>query len=204
MRHGTLCLQALSQFPKNTSQGPSRKRLDLEFWNEYPSWNPLSAALGTSSSDLPGGPEVKNPPTNTGGMGSISSSGTKIPHAVEQLSHNYWGLRVAITEADRKSPWAAKKEGCWRTVLGGGDGSGVVSTVLPAAAAEFTCEGALYRIGEMPPEFWYWSVGEETCPKAFLSKQPFSHFSYFNYIFKILASVLYLQGVMVWDFMDSR
>ena len=34
--------------------------------------------------DIPGGPEVNNPPTNAGDMGSIPGLGTKIPHAMEQ------------------------------------------------------------------------------------------------------------------------
>ena len=36
--------------------------------------------------DFPGGPVVKNPPSNTGDTGSIPSRGTKIPHAAWQLS----------------------------------------------------------------------------------------------------------------------
>ena len=36
--------------------------------------------------DFPGGPVVKNPHSNAGDMGSIPGQGTKIPHAVEQLS----------------------------------------------------------------------------------------------------------------------
>ena len=36
--------------------------------------------------DLPGGPVVKNPPYNAGHAGSMSGQGTKIPHAVGQLS----------------------------------------------------------------------------------------------------------------------
>ena len=36
--------------------------------------------------DLPGGPVVKNPPSNAGDVGSIPGRGTKIPHAVGQLS----------------------------------------------------------------------------------------------------------------------
>ena len=31
--------------------------------------------------DLPGGPVVKNPPSNAGDMGSIPGWGTKMPHA---------------------------------------------------------------------------------------------------------------------------
>ena len=36
--------------------------------------------------DLPGGPVVKNPPSNTGGRDLIPGLGTKIPHAKGQLS----------------------------------------------------------------------------------------------------------------------
>ena len=43
--------------------------------------------------DFPGGPVVKNPPSNAGDMGSIPGWGTKIPHAVGQLSP-----RAATTE----------------------------------------------------------------------------------------------------------
>ena len=43
--------------------------------------------------DFPGGPVVKNLPCNPGDVGSIPGQGTKIPHAVEQLS-----LRASGTE----------------------------------------------------------------------------------------------------------
>ena len=43
--------------------------------------------------DFPGGPVVKNPPSNAGDAGSIPGWGTKIPHAMEQLS-----LHAATTE----------------------------------------------------------------------------------------------------------
>ena len=36
--------------------------------------------------DFPGGPVVKNPPSNAGDMGSAPGQGTKIPHATGQLS----------------------------------------------------------------------------------------------------------------------
>ena len=41
--------------------------------------------------DFPGGPEVKNMLYKAGDTGSIPGQGTKIPHALEQLSphHNY-------------------------------------------------------------------------------------------------------------------
>ena len=38
------------------------------------------------SRDFPGGPVVKNLPSNAGDSGSIPGGGTKIPHAVGQLS----------------------------------------------------------------------------------------------------------------------
>ena len=42
--------------------------------------------LKLKAGDFPGGPVVKNPPANTGDMGSIPGQGTRVPHAVEQLS----------------------------------------------------------------------------------------------------------------------
>ena len=36
--------------------------------------------------DFPGGPVVKNPPSNSGDAGPVPGQGTKIPHAVGQLS----------------------------------------------------------------------------------------------------------------------
>jgi len=45
------------------------------------------------SGDFPGGPVVKNPPVNAGDTGLIPNLGTKIPHAMGQLS-----LRSATTE----------------------------------------------------------------------------------------------------------
>ena len=91
-------------------------------------------------------------------MGSLSGSGTKIPHAEEQLSHNYWGLCVAITEADTKSPCTAKKKAAGGLFLGVGMGVGWCPLCFQPQP-EFTPEGALYRTREMPPGFWYWSVG---------------------------------------------
>ena len=36
--------------------------------------------------DFPGGPVVKNPPSNAGDVGSIPGRGTKIPRATGQVS----------------------------------------------------------------------------------------------------------------------
>ena len=45
--------------------------------------------------DFPGGPVVKNLPSSTGDMGSISAWGAKIPHAARQQS-----LRTATKTQD--------------------------------------------------------------------------------------------------------
>ena len=46
--------------------------------------------------DFPGGPVVKNPPSNAGDMGSIPGRATKIPHTTGQLS-----LHTTTTELVR-------------------------------------------------------------------------------------------------------
>ena len=51
-----------------------------------------------SSGHFPGGPVVKNPPSNAGDRGSIPGWGTKIPHALGQLS-----LCAATTEPTNHS-----------------------------------------------------------------------------------------------------
>ena len=38
--------------------------------------------------DFPGGPVVKNMPSNAGDTGSIPGQGTKIPHAMGQLERS--------------------------------------------------------------------------------------------------------------------
>ena len=48
--------------------------------------------------DFPGGPAVKNPPCNTGDMGSIPGQETKIPHAAEQLTHTLQLLILSALE----------------------------------------------------------------------------------------------------------
>ena len=49
-------------------------------------WNAVPLSLQQYiSRDFPGGPVVKNPPSNAGNTGSVPSGGTKIPHESEQL-----------------------------------------------------------------------------------------------------------------------
>ena len=49
-----------------------------------------------TSRDFPGGPVVKNPPSNPGNMGSIPGQGTKTLHAMGQLS---WCVTTINREA---------------------------------------------------------------------------------------------------------
>ena len=46
----------------------------------------ILGSLKGVTGDFPGGPVVKNPPSNAGGMGSIPGRGARFPHAVGQLS----------------------------------------------------------------------------------------------------------------------
>ena len=57
--------------------------------------------LKTTKWDFPGGPLVKNLPSNAENVGSIPGQGTKIPHATAQLS-----LRATATELARLN-WRA-------------------------------------------------------------------------------------------------
>ena len=64
--------------------------------------------------DFPGGPVVKNPPSNADGEGLIPGRGTKIPHATEQLSPLAVTTEVHppqqnILCSEMKSPHAATK-----------------------------------------------------------------------------------------------
>ena len=45
--------------------------------------------------DFPGGPVVKNPPSNAGDTGLIPGQGTKIPHAMGQLSPHATTIELA-------------------------------------------------------------------------------------------------------------
>ena len=46
----------------------------------------LICDINNSSWDFPGGPVVKNPPSNAGDPDAIPDQGTKIPHAAGRLS----------------------------------------------------------------------------------------------------------------------
>ena len=69
--------------------------------------------LKTWSGNFPGGPVVKNPPSNAGDEGLSPGQGTKIPHALGQISQ-----RAATTESTHSrahvpqllSPCAATKD----------------------------------------------------------------------------------------------
>ena len=64
---GLLTVRALQYKPRDLALASPRKRC-------CPSW------------DFPGDPAVKNPPSNVGDSGLIPAPGSKIPHALRQLS----------------------------------------------------------------------------------------------------------------------
>ena len=43
----------------------------------------IAVTVHTKLGDFPGGPMVKNPPSNAGDMGLILGGGAEIPHALE-------------------------------------------------------------------------------------------------------------------------
>ena len=49
-------------------------------------WDKVCQLKKSSTEDFPGGPVVKDPPSDAGNAGSIPGRGTKIPYAVGQLS----------------------------------------------------------------------------------------------------------------------
>ena len=64
--------------------------------------------------DFPGGPGVKNPPSNAGDAGSIPGQGTKIPHAAGQLSPHATTTEPMCSRAHvaqlERSPRATRKD----------------------------------------------------------------------------------------------
>ena len=81
---------------RGTNSGPP-----LLFMSEHPHPPLLIFNLSKEISikpqlqDFPGGPAVKNPPSNAGDSGSIPGQGTEIPHAAGQLS-----TRATTTEPE--------------------------------------------------------------------------------------------------------
>ena len=57
------------------------------------------------SGDFPGGPAVKNPPSNAGDMSSIPGQGTEIPRAAGQLS-----FCAATTEPTCSGAWLPQEK----------------------------------------------------------------------------------------------
>ena len=59
---------------------------------------------GNCFRDFPGGPVVKNPPSNSGDVGTIPGQGTKIPHAVGQLSLYATSIELARLNERARMP----------------------------------------------------------------------------------------------------
>ena len=69
-------------------------------------FTPTRAALIKKSGNFPGGPVVKNPPSNARDVGLIPGQGTKIPHAVGQLSPSH----TTTTESAHSGPCTPQLE----------------------------------------------------------------------------------------------
>ena len=90
----------------NITRNPTFKYLSVSLYTWVVPQNYFKISL---TGDLPGGPVVKNPPCNAGDPGLIPGQGTKIPHAVGQLSprttttelthHNYWARTPQLEPA---------------------------------------------------------------------------------------------------------
>ena len=65
-----------------------RQQIDVSSWH---------AIIKLVNRDFSGSPVAENPPCNAGDEGSTPSWATKITHATEQLSHNYWSPRILDT-----------------------------------------------------------------------------------------------------------
>ena len=74
---GTKILQAV--WPKKPQKPKKKKKMLKEV-------KKIMGKKLNKTRDFPGGPVVKNLPSNAGDVGSIPGRGTKIPHAVGQLS----------------------------------------------------------------------------------------------------------------------
>ena len=72
-----------------------------EVYNEHLHTLHLDSSRLHTHWDFPGGPVVKNPPSNAGYVGSIPGQGTKIPYAAGQLSP-----RATPRESVRRNYWA--------------------------------------------------------------------------------------------------
>ena len=73
--------------------------------------HPVTSLSGTHASnhhhqDFPGGPVVKNPLSDAADTGSVPGQGTKIPHAMGQLSpqSNFWACLQQATESMCSGP----------------------------------------------------------------------------------------------------
>ena len=70
--------------------------------------NSVTEMKNTLEGDFPGGPVVKNPPSNPGDVSSIPGQGTKVPHATEPECHNQRSL--VLNEASTKTQRSQKNK----------------------------------------------------------------------------------------------
>ena len=80
-------------------------------WAHHHSWSlQLPLSKRDRVRDFPGGPVVKSLPGSAGDMGSVSGQGTKIPHAMEQLS--LWASTRQTTHHTKNSTWCSEDPLC--------------------------------------------------------------------------------------------
>ena len=84
MAHGLSCSAAHGIVPDQVSN-PRLLQLQVASLPLSHQGSLQKLILKTLCWDVPGGPVVKNPPSNSGDVGSMPGLGTKILHAAEQL-----------------------------------------------------------------------------------------------------------------------
>ena len=104
-------LRGMWDFPRPGLE-PVSPALAGRFSTTVPPGKPTFLKLICNDRDFPGGPVVKNPPSNAGDAGSIPGQGTKIPHAAGQL-----GPRAATTEPAHSGACASQLKSSPRAVM---------------------------------------------------------------------------------------
>ena len=114
---GSVCLWwPLSNFPPLTPASGNHKSDLLCPWVWFFKKNLFkNSLLKFHHWDFPGSSVVKNMTCNTGDVGSIPGHGNKIPHTVDQLSHNQRAYATTRESVLHKEPACAEKISCTST-----------------------------------------------------------------------------------------
>ena len=113
-----VCVQTLGSFLNQFLPVPSLiNELNKNLWYVfilylYKNHNFIPKKKKNHPWDFPGGPEVKNLPCNAGDAGSIPDRGTKVPHAVGQLSPRATNSEPMHLNQRASEPRGAEPTGC--------------------------------------------------------------------------------------------